>query len=104
MTEHLPEEWRTGAELAAAEEARPLATLQEMEIRHISRVLTHTHGQIGEAARLLGVSRAWLYQRWLNGDGPPKCKVGSRTLIPAAGLSDWLDQYTDNQSKEPGRP
>jgi len=45
--EHLPEEWRTGAELAAAEEARPLATLQEMEIRHISRVLTHTHGQIG---------------------------------------------------------
>ena len=61
--EHLPEEWRTGAEQAAAEAARPIATLQEMEIRHISRVLTDTRGQIGEAARLLGVHRNTLARK-----------------------------------------
>ena len=61
--EHLPEEWRTGAELVATEEARPLGTLQEMEIRHISRVLTHTRGQIGEAARILGVHRNTLARK-----------------------------------------
>jgi two-component system response regulator HydG len=61
--EHLPEEWRTGAELVAAEETKPLATLQEMEIRHISRALTGTHGQIGEAARLLGVHRNTLARK-----------------------------------------
>jgi DNA-binding NtrC family response regulator len=61
--EHLPEEWRTGAELVATQEARPLATLQDMEIRHISRVLSETRGQIGEAARILGVHRNTLARK-----------------------------------------
>jgi two-component system, NtrC family, response regulator AtoC len=61
--EHLPEEWRTGVEQAAQEEARPLASLQEMETRHIARVLAHTRGQIGEAARILGVHRNTLARK-----------------------------------------
>jgi DNA-binding NtrC family response regulator len=61
--EHLPEEWRTGVEHEAQEEARPLASLQEMETRHIARVLAHTRGQIGEAARILGVHRNTLARK-----------------------------------------
>lgn len=61
--EHLPEEWRTGVEHAAQEEARPLASLQDMETRHIARVLAHTRGQIGEAARILGVHRNTLARK-----------------------------------------
>jgi two-component system response regulator HydG len=61
--EHLPEEWRTGSEPAAAEESRPLGTLQDMEIRHISRALQLTRGQISEAARILGVHRNTLARK-----------------------------------------
>ena len=60
--EHLPEDWRTGAEPAELQD-RPLATLSEMEARHIARVLEHTHGQIGEAARMLGVHRNTLARK-----------------------------------------
>jgi DNA-binding NtrC family response regulator len=68
-SEHLPEEWRTtGTEHAAAaggagDEARPFATLQEMEARHIARILSHTRGQIGEAAGILGVHRNTLARK-----------------------------------------
>jgi predicted DNA-binding transcriptional regulator AlpA len=52
-----------------------------------------------ETTVLLGVSRAWLYQRWALGEGPPRCKVGSRTLIPAQGLSEWLARRTEVPSQ-----
>jgi two-component system response regulator HydG len=61
--EHLPEEWRTGAELVADQDARSLVTLREMEARHISRALDYTHGHIGEAARILGVHRNTLARK-----------------------------------------
>jgi len=61
--DHLPEEWRTGGEAAAAPDTTPLSTLSEMEARHISRVLDHTHGQIREAARILGVHRNTLARK-----------------------------------------
>ncbi|HSA57413.1 MAG TPA: sigma-54 dependent transcriptional regulator [Gemmatimonadaceae bacterium] len=61
--EHLPEEWRTGAELVAEHDARSLVTLREMEARHISRALDYTHGHIGEAARILGVHRNTLARK-----------------------------------------
>jgi two-component system response regulator HydG len=61
--EHLPEEWRTGAEVPVGPEDRPFATLMEMEAGHISRVLEHTQGQIGEAARILGVHRNTLARK-----------------------------------------
>jgi two-component system response regulator HydG len=62
-SEHLPEEWRGGPEAAAAPDPTTLSTLSEMEARHISRVLDHTHGQIREAARILGVHRNTLARK-----------------------------------------
>jgi len=61
--EHLPEEWRTGGQQRPDEDIRPLATLQEMEARHIARVMAQMHGQIGEAARVLGVHRNTLARK-----------------------------------------
>ena len=65
-SDHLPEEWsRNGDSVPAqmAREERSLSTLSEMEARHIARVLDHTHGQIGEAARILGVHRNTLARK-----------------------------------------
>jgi two-component system response regulator HydG len=59
----LPEEWLAGAAKPEATGAGPLATLQEAESRHIAQVLTHTHGQIGEAAQILGVHRNTLARK-----------------------------------------
>jgi two-component system response regulator HydG len=59
----LPEEWLAGAPKDEAACPGPLATLQEAEARHISQVLTHTHGQIGEAAQILGVHRNTLARK-----------------------------------------
>jgi DNA-binding NtrC family response regulator len=62
-SEHLPEEWRTGAAPAMAVENDHLWTLREMEARHIARVLDHAHGQIGDAAHILGVHRNTLARK-----------------------------------------
>ena len=60
----LPEEWLGGAtKREVSNSSGPLATLQEAEARHISQVLTHTHGQIGEAAQILGVHRNTLARK-----------------------------------------
>lgn len=42
-----------------------------------------------EAARLLGVSRPTIYELIQNG-GLPWFKIGTRTLIPVAGLREWV--------------
>jgi len=60
----LPEEWLAGATKSeVVSGGGPLATLQDAEARHISHVLTHTHGQIGEAAQILGVHRNTLARK-----------------------------------------
>jgi len=59
----LPEEWLAVAPRNEAVSSGPLATLQEAEARHISQVLSHTHGQIGEAAQILGVHRNTLARK-----------------------------------------
>ncbi len=61
--EHLPEEWRTGPGVDVAADASPLTSLSEMEALHIARVLAHTRGHIGDAARLLGVHRNTLARK-----------------------------------------
>lgn len=57
---------------------------------------------VAETASLLSVSRAWLYQRWANGDGPPRFKIGSRTLIPAEPLAEWIAAQTAHLTAEQG--
>jgi transcriptional regulator of acetoin/glycerol metabolism len=62
-TEHLPEEIR-GEEAVLPERAHgALATLAELEARHIARVLAHTGGQIGAAAEILGIHRNTLTRK-----------------------------------------
>jgi excisionase family DNA binding protein len=46
---------------------------------------------VTEVAHLLSVSRSWLYRLWQEGKGPPRVRVGGRTLILAAALQDWLN-------------
>ncbi|MGH7561000.1 MAG: sigma 54-interacting transcriptional regulator [Gemmatimonadales bacterium] len=63
-SDHLPDEWRNGARPAPVHRDDPvISTLSDMEARHIARVLDHTHGQIGEAARILGVHRNTLARK-----------------------------------------
>jgi DNA-binding NtrC family response regulator len=62
----LPEEWMAaGGAMPCSQSTSvgPLATLQEAESRHIAQVLAHTHGQIGEAAQILGVHRNTLARK-----------------------------------------
>ena len=59
----LPEEWLAGISRSEATASGPMATLQEAEARHIAQVLTHTRGQIGEAAQILGVHRNTLARK-----------------------------------------
>ena len=59
----LPEDWLAAGAKTEAASVGPLATLQEAEARHIAQVLGHTHGQIGEAAQILGVHRNTLARK-----------------------------------------
>lgn len=56
--EHLPE--RLGEE---AEDERPLASLRDVEMRHIMRVLQEARGNQRRASRILGISRWSLSRR-----------------------------------------
>jgi DNA-binding NtrC family response regulator len=59
---HLPPEVRgAAAVLPHGDEIE--ATLQEVEKRHIARVLAHVRGNRSRAARMLGISRATLYEK-----------------------------------------
>jgi DNA-binding NtrC family response regulator len=59
--EHLPEEWRQGGNVPAANPTQ--RTLRDVEAQHIADVLGLTSGQIGEAARILGVHRNTLTRK-----------------------------------------
>lgn len=45
---------------------------------------------VKEAARICGVSRAFLYAAWKAGGGPKKTKKGKRTLVTREALENWL--------------
>jgi len=45
---------------------------------------------INEAARLSGLSRAFIYAEWQEGRGPTRVKAGKRTLITDESLRAWL--------------
>lgn len=49
-----------------------------------------------EAARLLGVSRPMIYELMQNA-GLPWFKVGTRTLLPVAGLKEWVAAQAEKQ-------
>ena len=53
----------TSEPAAEPEGAGGLATLADVEARHIGRVLSHTNGQIGAAAEILGIHRNTLARK-----------------------------------------
>lgn len=59
--EHLPDEWSRAESPAPRPGA--IQTLRDVEMRHIAHVLTLTAGQIGEAARILGLHRNTLTRK-----------------------------------------
>jgi two-component system response regulator AtoC len=61
--EHFPEELRAIDEAGSSGSGPGLLTLAEVEARHIARVLTHTGGQIGAAADILGIHRNTLTRK-----------------------------------------
>ena len=61
--EHLPDEFRGPTEATPEPVTGGLATLADVEARHIARVLSHTGGQIGSAADILGIHRNTLARK-----------------------------------------
>jgi len=45
---------------------------------------------VAEAAAAANISRSWLYQLLMAGEGPPTIKLGRRRLIRRAALDEWL--------------
>jgi DNA-binding NtrC family response regulator len=62
-SDHLPDELRAGEPGAPERSTSGLPTLAEAEARHIARVLSHTGGQIGAAADILGIHRNTLTRK-----------------------------------------
>ena len=62
-SEHLPDELRAEEPGMPERSAGVLPTLAEAEARHITRVLSHTGGQIGAAAEILGIHRNTLTRK-----------------------------------------
>ncbi|ABC81779.1 sigma-54-dependent transcriptional regulator [Anaeromyxobacter dehalogenans] len=69
----------------AAPRPGTLASLEEVERRHVSAVLAHTGGNVSQSARILGIDRVTLYnkmRKWgLRRDGedePPRDDNGAR--------------------------
>ena len=49
---------------------------------------------VSEFVSAFNISRAALYKRWRMGYGPPRVKVGTRTLIPTEAALDWLESLS----------
>ena len=62
-SEHLPDELRAEEPGVPERTTGGLPTLAEAEARHIARVLSHTGGQIGAAAEVLGIHRNTLTRK-----------------------------------------
>ena len=63
----LPEE---GERTAGAEGSGELMTLEELQSRHIMRVLAAVKGNLSKAARILGVDRKTLYRKRMSQNSP----------------------------------
>jgi excisionase family DNA binding protein len=61
--------------------------------------------RVQEAADLLGLSRATLYQMLAAGDQIPVVRIGRAVRIPLAGLQTWVEQQTAGwQPRRPSDP
>ena len=49
-----------------------------------------------------GLSRAFLYKLWDQGDGPQRSKIGKRTVITAEAAQAWREQLLAQTEAEGG--
>lgn len=49
---------------------------------------------VTEAAEMLGVTRQTVYTQLLHREDFPVFKIGTRTLISAAGLERWIEEQS----------
>lgn len=47
---------------------------------------------VAEFCEVTSICKATLYELWRRGDGPPRVKLGRRTLIPKAKAVRWLER------------
>lgn len=62
-SEHLPESWRSAITASPQAAGDGITSLSRLEAAQIQRTLDHTHGHVGEAARILGVHRNTLARK-----------------------------------------
>lgn len=48
---------------------------------------------VQDVVRLTNLSRAKIYSLWAQGKGPPRLKIGKRTLVLAPRLSEWMASH-----------
>lgn len=80
---------------AAIEVWRPhLGTWKELSLSRISYVARRRSVALGlsvaEAAEAIGISPSTLYRLWGEDCGPPRTRIGSRWVVPARELMEWL--------------
>lgn len=51
---------------------------------------------ISETSRLLGLSRAKVYELAHSSKGFPVIKIDGRYLVPKEALKDWIDTHTQS--------
>jgi excisionase family DNA binding protein len=102
-----PPYWGANREelLEALEEAA--GTSSRDEVRHAGTPIRIKPSQserltltVEEAAKLLGISRAFAYESVRRGD-IPHIKIGRRLLIPKAKLNELLDSATTGSPENP---
>ena len=70
-------------------DTRYLRSIEHDAIRRVSEPPRLAYS-VNEAAKVSGLSRAFIYAEWQAGRGPRKVKAGRRTLITAEALASWL--------------
>jgi predicted DNA-binding transcriptional regulator AlpA len=70
-------------------DARHLHSARVESTRQVNEPLALAYS-VNDAAKVSGLSRAFIYAEWHAGRGPRKVKAGRRTLITPEALRSWL--------------
>jgi hypothetical protein len=66
-------------------------------------LLDHTEFvDVGDAAKILGVSESFLNKARLDGTGPPFCKFGKAVRYSVTALLAWTASRTRRSTSDPG--
>jgi len=65
--------------------------------------IAYTVGQFCKAAQ---ISRSTLYKLWASGEGPPRCELGRKLIIPRDEAINWIQRkaVVPNGTISPAEP